>query len=254
MTDESQVLSVENVSKSFGRLRVLSDISLDLHQGETLGLIGPNGAGKTTLFNIITGFLKPTAGSMTCLGRDITHLTPEQRVRHGLVRTFQKSMVFPDLSVRENIALAVRARRSSGYRWWGTAREIAVANEQAEALLGRSGLKAEADGTVRNLSYGKQRMVDILVALALEPRLLLLDEPTAGLAREEADRFLRMIRLHDSRASVILIAHDLDVVFSSCERIAVLAHGELIAVDAPLAIRRHAGVRAAYLGVEAGAA
>jgi branched-chain amino acid transport system ATP-binding protein len=242
------ILSVESVSKSFGELCVLSDVSFDVRAGETLGLIGPNGAGKTSVFNVITGFLTPSQGGIRFRGRDISRLDSAARVRAGLVRSFQKSMIFRDLSVRENIALAVRARQGFGTCWWNTSKRAKAADSEAEALLDRAGLLGCAPERVGNLSYGEERMVDILISLAMEPALLLLDEPTAGLAREEGERLLGLVRHHDARTSVVLIAHDLDVVFSTCDRIAVLELGRLLAVDTPAAIRSHEGVQRAYLG------
>lgn len=244
------VLAVEGVCKAFGALRVLSDISFDVREGETLGLIGPNGAGKTTLFNVLTGFLHADSGSVRYLGNDITGVHPRRRVRDGLVRTFQKSVIFPELSVRENIALAARGAAGTGCRWWGSAAALQAADRHAEELVRRAGLGHRCDVQVKTLSYGEQRIADVLVSLALAPRVLLLDEPTAGLAKAEAERLFEIIRHHDERASVILIAHDLDIVFGTCDRIAVLNLGELLAVDTPHAIRAHEGVRAAYLGSE----
>ena len=242
------MLTVDNIGKSFGGLRVLSDVTFDVNEGEVVGLIGPNGAGKTTLFNVITGFLTPNHGTVMFDGRDITRLAPNARVRAGLVRTFQKSMVFPDLSLRENIALAVRARNSAGYRLRPAARELAEADATADALLARARLGERTDDKVCNLSYGDQRIVDVLISLAMAPRLLLLDEPTAGLAREEGERLIEIVRQHDSRTAIVLIAHDLDIVFGTSHRVAVLDLGRMIAFDTPDAIRAHAGARAAYLG------
>ncbi|MBR1219795.1 ABC transporter ATP-binding protein [Bradyrhizobium sp. U87765 SZCCT0131] len=242
------MLTVDHIGKSFGGLRVLSDVTFDVNEGEVVGLIGPNGAGKTTLFNVITGFLTPNHGTVMFDGRDITRLAPNARVRAGLVRTFQKSMVFPDLSLRENIALAVRARNSAGYRLRPAARELAEADATADALLARARLGERAGDKVCNLSYGDQRIVDVLISLAMAPRLLLLDEPTAGLAREEGERLIEIVRQHDSRTAIVLIAHDLDIVFGTSNRVAVLDLGRMIAFDTPAAIRAHAGARAAYLG------
>jgi branched-chain amino acid transport system ATP-binding protein len=255
MRETAPVLTLAGVSKSFGALSVLTDIGLDVFPGETLGLIGPNGAGKTTLFNVITGFLRPDRGEVRFHGEDLRRQRPEKRVQAGLVRTFQKSMVFPTLNARENLALAIRARDKAGMGWWNTARSLREADAEAENLLARAGLRRLADAPVGSQSYGEQRMIDILISVALRPALLLLDEPTAGLAYEEGERLLKLVRLHDTGTSVILIAHDLDVVFGTCDRVAVLNLGCLVAVDTPAAIRRHDGVRAAYLGTlaEAGA-
>lgn len=242
------VLTLDGVGKSFGELAVLTDVSLALHAGETLGLIGPNGAGKTSLFNAITGFVPPDRGRIEGLGDGFSRLSPEARVRRGLVRTFQKSMAFPALSVRENLALAVRRQQGSGYHWWGGRRATAEADAAAEAWLDDSPLRGQGSTAVHDLSYGAQRIVDVLVSLALRPRILLLDEPTAGLAQQEAQDLLDLVRRHDPGMAVMLIAHDLDIVFSRCDRIAVMELGRLVTVDTPDAVRRHPQVQAAYLG------
>jgi branched-chain amino acid transport system ATP-binding protein len=243
------ILSVETVSKSFGELQVLTEVSFDVRAAETFGLIGPNGAGKTTLFNIITGFVLPDEGSVRFRGQEISRLKPIARARAGLVRSFQKSMIFSSLSVRENVALAVRSRLGFGTGWWGTSKLTRSADAEAEQILDRAGLLHCALTRVGSLSYGEERMVDVLVSLAMEPALLLLDEPTAGLAKEESERLLGLVRYHDAGTSVVLIAHDLDVVFSRCDRIAVLELGRMLAVDTPAAIRSHEGVQRAYLGM-----
>lgn len=251
MSQTAPILAVDKVSKSFGALSVLSDVTFDVRTGETLGLIGPNGAGKTTLFNIVTGFLRPNLGSVRFKGGDLDGMTPEARVRAGLVRSFQKSMVFPALAVRENLALAVRAQRGAGVSWFGQSRAVRDADMEAERMLSSAGLAHRADATVSSLSYGEQRMVDILISLAMRPALILLDEPTAGLAREEGELLLSLVRRHDAATSVVLIAHDLDIVFSVCDRIAVLDLGRIVAVDRPAQIRANKGVQKAYLGAMA---
>ncbi|SHJ39584.1 branched-chain amino acid transport system ATP-binding protein [Roseomonas rosea] len=244
----SAVLEVSGVSKRFGAFRALTDVTFDVREGETLGLIGPNGAGKTTLFNIITGFLRPDAGGLHYGGEAIDHLSPERRVSRGMVRTFQKSMVFPELTVRENIAMAARQRAGVGLRWGGAQRRLGAAEARVHQLIGDSGLRRSGGERMSDLSYGEQRIVDLLISLALEPRLLLLDEPTAGLAQEEAERLLQIVRHHDARTSVVLIAHDIDIVFGACDRIAVLNLGQVLCCGTPEVVRADASVRAAYLG------
>ena len=242
-------LEVEGVGKSFGGLKVLSDVSLTLRPGEAFGLIGPNGAGKTTLFNIVTGFITPDRGRILLSGEDITRTRPDHRVRAGLVRTFQKSMVFPELEVRENLAIAVRSRRGDGYRWLGGRKAVVAANEAADALLTQADLSNYAEAAVASLSYGEQRIIDVLVSLAMAPRVLLLDEPTAGLSNAEGEHLIEVVRSVASDTSIMLIAHDLDIVFGVCDRVAVLDHGRLIACGTPDEIREHEGAQAAYLGV-----
>ncbi|WP_419899492.1 ABC transporter ATP-binding protein [Roseomonas sp. USHLN139] len=242
------LLQVDGVAKNFGQFAAVSDVSLDLRAGETLGLIGPNGAGKTTLFNMITGFLRPDRGSVRFDGAAIDGLSPAQRVARGLVRSFQKPMLFPALSLRENIAMAARQQAGRGLSWWGGARASRAANDQADRLLAEAGLRQRAEARVADLAYGEQRMADLLIALALRPRLLLLDEPTAGLAPEEARRLLALIRRHDQGSAVMLITHEVEIAFASCDRIAVLDLGRLLCLDRPEAVRAHPAVREAYLG------
>ncbi|ONG58652.1 hypothetical protein BKE38_02395 [Pseudoroseomonas deserti] len=242
------LLQVEGVGKRFGEFAAISDVTLDLRGGETLGLIGPNGAGKTTLFNMITGFLKPDAGSLRFDGAAIDRLAPAQRVARGLVRSFQKPMLFPALALRENIAMAARQHAGRGLSWWGGARATRAANDEADRLLIEAGLQHRAEARVADLAYGEQRMADLLIALALRPRLLLLDEPTAGLAPDEARRLLAIIRRHDEGTSVMLITHEVEIAFAACDRIAVLNLGRLLCLDTPAAVQAHPAVREAYLG------
>jgi len=245
------VLQVAAIQKSFAAVPVLRQIDLEVGAGEALGLIGPNGAGKTTLFNIMSGFVTPDAGQVRLQGRDITHMTPECRARLGVVRTFQKSLVFPTMSVRRNVAMAVRAAQSTGYQWWRAAPALRQADAQAQALVEAGGLASRADTLAANLSYGEQRTLDLLIALAQRPRLLLLDEPTAGLSEAESHRLLDLIATHHADIALVLVSHDIDVVFRMCSRIAVMDLGVLIANDTPHAIRADARVIAAYLGMPA---
>ncbi len=247
---DETVLRVDNIAKSFGGLKVLTDVSLTVRRGELMGLIGPNGAGKTTLFNIITGFLKPDHGTIAYCGKDVTRLKPYQRVRNGIVRTFQKSMVFPDLTVLENLAMAVRST-DGAYRWLGSSAVLRRSDEKAMQLLTQAGMQRHAQKPVCALSYGEQRIIDVLISLAMEPKLLLLDEPTAGLAKEEGEHLISLIQSLGEERSIILVAHDIDIVFSVCDRVAVLDLGRLIACDTPAAIRMHEGAQAAYLGQRA---
>ncbi|MFH5926318.1 ABC transporter ATP-binding protein [Roseomonas xinghualingensis] len=242
------VLEIAGVSKRFGAFQALTDVSFEVQEGETLGLIGPNGAGKTTLFNLISGFLSPDTGSLRFMGEPINGLPPARRAARGLVRSFQKPMVFPALTARENIAMAARQRAGDGLRWLGARRALEAAEARANRLLAESELGRRGGERMADLSHGEQRMVDVLMSLALEPRLLLLDEPTAGLARAEAERLLEMVRRHDARTAVVLIAHDIEIVFGACDRIAVLDLGRVLCCGAPEMVRAHAAVRTAYLG------
>lgn len=245
------ILQVEGIRKSFGAAPVIQGIDLEVRPGEALGLIGPNGAGKTTLFNIMSGFVAPDAGCVRLDGHDVTALDAEARARQGVVRTFQKSLVFPTLTVRRNVAMAARAMRGKRYGWWGASRLMRKADEQAQALLAGSGLAARADIPASALSYGEQRTLDLVIALAQQPRVLLLDEPTAGLSEAEAHRLLELIASQHADIALVLVSHDVDVVFQVCTRIAVLDLGVLLTVDTPQAIRADARVIAAYLGMPA---
>lgn len=242
------ILELTGIGKRFGAFQAVQDIAFSVAPGETLGLIGPNGAGKTTLFNIITGFLRSDRGNVRFDGQPMDKLTPDRRVALGLVRTFQKAMVFPALTARENIAMAARQGSGHGLRWFGARRAQAEAEARAETLLSQGGLSHRAGERIGDLSYGEQRMVDLLISLSLSPRLLLLDEPTAGLTQAEAGRLLSILRENHAETAVILIAHDIDIVFSRCDRIAVLDLGRLIHIGTPEAVRADARVQSAYLG------
>ncbi len=245
------VVQASGIVKSFGAAPVLQGIDLAVGAGEAVGLIGPNGAGKTTLFNILSGFVAPDAGSVCLDGQDVTQHDVQARARLGMVRTFQKSLVFPSMSVRRNVAMAVRASADVGYRWWQGAAAMRQFDEQAQVLIEQAGLHARADTLAADLSYGEQRMVDLLIALAQRPRVLLLDEPTAGLSEAEAQRLLEVIGTHHAGVAMLLVSHDLDIVFQVCTRIAVLDLGVLIATGSKDAIRADARVISAYLGMPA---
>lgn len=244
-------LRLRSIGRAFGGVSVLDHVDLDVAPGAMLGLIGPNGAGKTTLFNIMSGFLSADTGTLELDGRDLGKMSPRARSRAGMVRTFQKSLVFPSLTVRGNVAMAIRATAGTGYRWWQGRAALRDADARAHALLGDSGLVARIDTRAADLSYGEQRLLDVLIALAQTPRVLLLDEPTAGLSEAEAQQVLALVRTHRAGASVVLISHDIDIVFGLCERVAVLDLGRLIAIGTPAAIRADARVLSAYLGMPA---
>jgi branched-chain amino acid transport system ATP-binding protein len=240
------VLSLQQVGKSFGPIPVLRDISLDVMPTETLGLIGPNGAGKTTLFNLISGLYSPGSGQILFRGKSLAASTPAARARMGLVRTFQKSMIFPALSIQDNIAMAVRASNGTGYCWRRPSDNSAL--DKARAIIDTSSMRGRHADPVSDLSYGEQRIVDILIALAQEPALLLLDEPTAGLSDAEAKSLLALVREQHAHIAILLISHDIDIVFQACDRVAVLDLGKLLVVDSPQAVAGHPDARAAYLG------
>ncbi|HYC16499.1 MAG TPA: ABC transporter ATP-binding protein [Pseudolabrys sp.] len=244
------LLRVENVSKHFGSLIAVDNISMMVEPGELRAVIGPNGAGKTTFFNMISGFLTQTSGNIIFDGEDISKLLPARRVWRGIARTFQITEVFPELSVSENLRIAVEV--ASGYRTriWQTADADDEVKARVVDLLQMGGLSEDADRLVGELSHGDQRATEIMMALALKPRLLLLDEPTAGMGDQETYDVTQLIRrLHrDEKLTIVLIEHDMRVVFHLADRIMVLAEGKMLAEGTPKDIAANDAVQAAYLG------
>jgi branched-chain amino acid transport system ATP-binding protein len=244
------LLEVENVSRRFGSLVAVSSVSMTVETGELRAVIGPNGAGKTTFFNLISGFLTPSDGRIRFDGEDITKLLPARRVSRGIARTFQITEVFPELSLRENLRIAVETAAGYRLRPWLSRAAAAAVDARVAALAEMGGLVGKADRLVGELSHGDQRAAEILMALALRPRLLLLDEPTAGMGDRETYDITRLIRrLHrDQKLAIVLIEHDMRVVFHLADRIAVLAEGRLLAEGTPAEIAANERVQAAYLG------
>jgi branched-chain amino acid transport system ATP-binding protein len=254
------LLEVKSLSKSFAGVHALEDYSLRLEPMTIHGVIGPNGAGKTTLFNLLTGFLTPTAGTIRFQGRDITRQSAYRVARLGMARTFQNIRLFGQLSVLENVKTALQVRSASNIittllsapSFLRRERELTV---QATELLERVGLAARRDHPARNLPYGDQRRLEIARAVALKPKMLLLDEPSAGMNPNETAELLTLIRrLRDDLAiTIIMVAHDIPLVMNLCDRIQVLNYGRLIAEGDPAAVRNNPEVIAAYLGQESGA-
>jgi branched-chain amino acid transport system ATP-binding protein len=243
-------LSVEKVTRRFGSLIAVNGVSLAVEPGELRAVIGPNGAGKTTFFNLISGFLTPSSGRIVFDGADITDLLPARRVWRGIARTFQITEVFPELSVFENLRIAVEV--AAGYRlrpWLSRAAGAAIAR-RVDELVEMGHLGPVRDRLVGELSHGDQRANEIMMALALRPRLLLLDEPTAGMGEQETQDVIRLIRglRADPALSIVLIEHDMRVVFNLADRIMVLAEGAVLAEGTPAEIAADAAVQAAYLG------
>ena len=244
------MLEARGVTKTFGSLVAVNDVSLAVAPGELRAIIGPNGAGKTTFFNMITGFFPPSSGEIVVEGRDVTRLSAQQRVALGLARTFQITEIFPELTARENVRIAVEV--ASGYRlrpWLSRAEQTRV-RERIDEILTSAGLTAQAERLVGELAHGDQRAAEIAMALALKPRILLLDEPTAGMGEQETYHIAGLIRRlhkHDSY-TIVLIEHDMRVVFNLADRITVLDQGRLLAEGTPAAIAGNPAVQAAYLG------
>jgi branched-chain amino acid transport system ATP-binding protein len=244
------LLQVKNVSKHFGSLVAVNDISMTVEPGELRAIIGPNGAGKTTFFNLITGFFTPTKGSITFDGQDVTDLLPARRVWCGMARTFQVTEIFPELSVRENIRIPVEVAAGLRLRPWLSRADAAKIYERVTELLVMGGLSEKAERQVGELSHGDQRATEIMMALALKPRLLLLDEPTAGMGDQETYDITQLVRrLHkESKLTIVLIEHDMRVVFHLADRIMVLDQGKFLAEGTPQEIAANKAVQTAYLG------
>ncbi len=247
------LLKVENVTKRFGNLVAVNDVSLRVEPGELRAVIGPNGAGKTTFFNLISGFANPTTGKIIFDGEDVTKLSPDKRVWRGMARTFQITEVFPELSIYENLQIAVEIAAGYRLRIRLKADEKAAVHARTGELLDMSGLSGKAGRLVGELSHGDQRATEIMMALALNPRLLLLDEPTAGMGDQETYDVTQLIRnLHqEQKLAMVLIEHDMRVVLHLAQRIMVLAEGEMLAEGTPAEITANEAVQAAYLGKEA---
>ena len=241
-------LAIEGVSKNFGGLRVARDISLELLAGARHALIGPNGAGKTTLVHMVSGLIDPSAGKIYLAGNDITHLPPERRVALGLARTFQISSLFPSLTVAENVGLAFEARLGLDHRLWGDMRKRPDIVEGAAALLERLGLLHLAGKRVADLPYGQRRLVEIALVLALEPNTLLLDEPAAGLAAADRGTLLDLLLRLPATLTILVIEHDMSLVFRMAQRITVLVEGQILTEGSVAEIRADPRVRDVYLG------
>jgi branched-chain amino acid transport system ATP-binding protein len=244
------LLQVESVSKHFGSLVAVSEVSLTVEPGELRAIIGPNGAGKTTFFNMVSGMLWPTSGRVMFGGKDVSQVPPERRVNLGMARTFQITEVFPELTVRENLRIAVEVAAGHRMRLWQDRASAAKSAARVNELLAMGKLEAKAERRVGELSHGDQRATEILMSISLNPRLLLLDEPTAGMGDQETYDVAKLIRrLHrEERLAIILIEHDMRVVFNLADRILVLAEGRLLAEGTPEQIAANEAVQAAYLG------
>jgi branched-chain amino acid transport system ATP-binding protein len=242
------LLEIEGLQKSFGALIATDNVTLGVRAGETHALIGPNGAGKTTLVGQLTGELTPDAGRIRFAGRDITGLPTAARARLGLARSFQITSIFPTFTGEENVALAVQATEPHSFRFWRPAERIARLRLPARELLGDVGLAPVAQSVAAAMSHGQHRQLELGMALATRPSMLLLDEPMAGLGIEESRAMSELLAGVKSRYTILLIEHDMDVVFALADRISVLVNGRIVASGTPDEIRNSAEVRVAYLG------
>ena len=244
----SEVLRVEGLCKSFGSLRVADEVSLGLPAGRRHGLIGPNGAGKTTLFNLIAGETPADAGRVYVGGRDLSGAPPERRARAGLARSFQRNNLFEDLTVGENLALAATLKRGLGHVFWRRAERFAALWDEAGARARQLGLGEHLRKRVATLAYGTRRQLEIGLALVQEPLVLLLDEPTAGMSPEETARTIALLSSLPRTLALLIVEHDMDVIFGLAERITVLDHGRVLLEGAPEEVRASGEVRRRYLG------
>src|SRR6186713_2558478 len=242
------LLAVEGLTKRFGGILASDNIVLDVKQGELHAIIGPNGAGKTTLIGQLTGMLTPDTGTVRFAGEDITALPAYSRSLLGLARSFQITSLFLDLSALDNVALAVQAHAGHSFHFWRDARGQVELRDPARAALARVGLTARENLSASALSHGEHRQLELAMALASKPRMLLLDEPMAGLGPEESARMVAMLRELKKELTILLVEHDMEAVFALADRITVLVYGRVIASGKPEEIRNNAQVRDAYLG------
>ena len=242
------LLEVRGLSKAFGALLATDQVDLGVREGETHAVIGPNGAGKTTLIGQLAGDLRPDAGEIRFAGEEITPLSAPARAHKGLARSFQITSIYREYTALDNVALAVQAHAGHSFRFWRPARADAALREPARSVLEEVGLGARADVIAANLAHGEQRQLEIAMALATQPRLLLLDEPVAGMGLEESKRMIRFLSSLKGRKTIILVEHDMDAVFTLADRVSVLVYGRILATGTPEEIRANPEVRRAYLG------
>ena len=242
------VLELKGLSKSFGGLRAVRGVSLTIMPGERKAIIGPNGAGKTTLFNLISGIFPATSGQILLFGRDVTGWPSYRRAAHGMARTFQVTSLFPKLTVLDNVLLAIKGRRASKFVMWRFLSSYREVYDKAHDLLERAAFVDRKYLEVRNLSHGEQRQLEIVLGLAADPDILLLDEPAAGLSSGESAEMARFLQKLDAKIAMLLIEHDMDIVFDVADEISVLHFGEVLESGSAAHIRSSAKVQEIYLG------
>ena len=252
MATPAPILATRGLGFDVGGARIVVDVTLAVPEGELLGIIGPNGAGKTSLFNLLTGVMRPTVGTVELAGHDVTAAAPHTRTRLGLGRTFQVSSVFPALAALENVRLAAEAGLGGSLRIWRLASRGRAALEKARWALDRVGLAARQGAVAASLSHGDKRKLELAMILAARPRVILLDEPMAGVSAEDVPELVELIgSVHrEERKTVLMVEHHMEVVTGLAERIAVMHHGSLLACDTPEAVMANQTVQAAYLGEE----
>ncbi len=246
------ILETNGLTKRFGAFAAVDSVNLSVREGSIHALIGPNGAGKTTCFNLLSKFLQPTSGSIRFDGRDITGMAPDAVARLGLVRSFQISAIFPSMTVLENVRMALQRGRGENYDFWTSERALAVFEDRARALLDDVGLTAFADGIAGILPYGRKRALELATTLALEPRLMLLDEPTAGMASADVDRIVALVERVRVGRTIVIVEHNLSVVAGLCDQITVLSRGRILAEGTYATVSADPQVKTAYLGAEHG--
>jgi branched-chain amino acid transport system ATP-binding protein len=242
------LLAARGLSRRFGGLLALDDVSLELRRGEVHAVIGTNGAGKSTLINVLSGELTATRGRVELLGRDVTRLSQPRRARAGLARSYQRTTVFPEFSAFENCRLAAQGQRQAPWSFWRAAGRCAFSSARAAEALDRAGLTADADVPAGRLSHGKRRQLEIALCLATQPRVLLLDEPLAGMGAAESERMLELLAALKPDHATLLVEHDMDAIFRVADRITVMVDGAAIASDVPDRVRANPEVQRAYLG------
>ncbi|GAB3958585.1 ABC transporter ATP-binding protein [Micromonospora vulcania] len=242
------LLSARGLTRDFRGFRAVDDVDLDVAPESVHALVGPNGAGKTTLFNLLTGFLRPSGGRIELAGRDVTGLPPEQVARLGVARSFQITSLFPQLSAREHVALALQASSGLGWRFWRSAKLMGRYTERADELLGMVGLAELADAPSESLAYGRKRALELAIALALDPKVLLLDEPTAGMGLEDVDRTVELIGRVRAGRTVVMVEHNMSVVGRLADTVTVFQAGKVLVEGPYEQVRADERVIAAYLG------
>jgi branched-chain amino acid transport system ATP-binding protein len=244
------LLTARNVSRQFGGVRAVDDVSLSVDRGEIHAVIGTNGAGKSTLINVLCGELEPSSGHVELAGHDVTRWSQPRRARAGLGRSYQRTTIFPNFTVHENCRLSAQARLQDPWDWLKPATSCAASNQAAHAALARVGLAQLGDAIASTLSHGAKRQLEIAMCLATSPQILLLDEPLAGMGAEESERMLSLLNELKSSHAILLVEHDMDAVFRISDRITVMVNGRVLASDTPQRIRANADVQQAYLGEE----